>query len=292
MPLTHDSYDLQPGQLEAKQSQTKEFCYIVAKKETKQLLPSWTGYHKQNSDQCVPQSRLHYLPNIDAPPNEMTTISHILQLSIDKAESFELDGVIVVFDQALYSKAQQIRWKNEIFQRKLVLRLGKFHTCMAFMGAIGKMYRLSGLEDILVEGGVVAQGSIAGVMGGHNYYRSLRAHKIMYEALSILLLQKFIDSLDDLTKDAYYQIVESILSNNCDINSTQLIEMQTQFASYIATQSAKSPMFSYWSAYIRMVEILLMFIRATRESNWNAHVSIFSMMLPYFFALDRQNYAR
>ena len=35
-----------------------------------------------------------------------------------------------------------------------------------------------------------------------------------------------------------------------------------------------------------------MFIRATREVNWNLHLASFRAMLPWFFTCDRVNYAR
>lgn len=38
--------------------------------------------------------------------------------------------------------------------------------------------------------------------------------------------------------------------------------------------------------------ILLMFIRATRQVDWDLHLSAFRMMIPWFFASDKFNYAR
>ena len=43
-------------------------------------------------------------------------------------------------DQAIYCRAQHIRWQDDVFQRGLVLRLGEFHTAMVFLGTIGKRY--------------------------------------------------------------------------------------------------------------------------------------------------------
>jgi hypothetical protein len=35
-----------------------------------------------------------------------------------------------------------------------------------------------------------------------------------------------------------------------------------------------------------------MFIRATRQVNWDLHLMAFSAMIPWFFICDRVNYAR
>eukprot|EP00794_Sanderia_malayensis_P001921 gene1921-2178_t len=41
-----------------------------------------------------------------------------------------------------------------------------------------------------------------------------------------------------------------------------------------------------------MVELLMLFIRATRENNWELHQSAVRSMLPWFFAMDQVNYGR
>lgn len=75
-----------------------------------------------------------------------------------------------------------------------MIRMGEFNTyvCMSFLGTIGKMFKLSGLENILIESGVVAGGSMNCVMNGHMYNQSIRSHKILYEALGQLQLEIFL----------------------------------------------------------------------------------------------------
>lgn len=164
---------------------------------------------------------------------------------------------------------------------------------MAFMGAIGKIFKLSGLDDILIEAGVVAQGSIAGMLSGHNYNSSLRAHKITYEALARLQLQQFVNSLDEVKGETYRNVAKSVLqSSDRAICNSDILEIYDLFCAFVTTESTKSPMFAYWSSYIKSVELLLMFIRATCHSNWDTHFTTFEKMLPYFFSLNRQKYAR
>ena len=52
----------------------------------------------------------------------------------------------------------------------------------SYMGAIGKMMNGSGLEEIIIESGVCASGSIAKVIAGKHYNRALRVHQLMLEA--------------------------------------------------------------------------------------------------------------
>ena len=52
------------------------------------------------------------------------------------------------------------------------------------------------------------------------------------------------------------------------------------------------PMKIFWNSYLDMVELMLCFIRATREGNWKLHLNCVKDMLPWFFAYDHTNYSR
>ena len=41
-----------------------------------------------------------------------------------------------------------------------------------------------------------------------------------------------------------------------------------------------------------MYKVLLLFTRATRQGNWNLHLSSLELMIPYSFVHNLQNYAR
>ena len=64
------------------------------------------------------------------------------------------------------------------------------------------------------------------------------------------------------------------------------------FSLFIKTKSTSNHTMAYWLLYIEMVQVLLLFIRATRENDWQLHLSAVRSMLPWFFAADRVNYAR
>lgn len=159
-------------------------------------LDSWTGFHTLlQGENTLQKSVLYYLPVIEASHTEMSTVNTILKRSVQMADQLELDHIVLVFDQAIYAKAQQIRWKNDDFTQRLVIRLGKFHTCMSYLSILGKRFGDAGLQDILIESEVVAPGSINGVINGHHYNRSMRAHKLLYESLQRIRFISFLDSL-------------------------------------------------------------------------------------------------
>ena len=263
----------------------KEQAYLFAKVfHAEQKLPSWTGYNKLKSTHTEPlkKSTLHYLPMIEGNPNDLSVVQKTLQISIDMADKLNMEQMVVVFDQALYSKAQQIRWKDSMLQRRLIPRMGEFHTCMAFMATIGKMFKFSGLEDILIEARTVAPGSINGVVSGHMFNRALRSHKLLYEALGRLQVEHFVENTD--------VDVEGL--TNVEDDNLHQAEVYSNFQDFVTKQCSERPIYSLWNTYLTLVRLLLTFIRATRESNWDLHVLCLRRMLPWFFAFDRQNYAR
>lgn len=49
----------------------------------------------------------------------------------------------------------------------------------------------AGLRDICIESGVIAEGSVTGVLEERKYNRAVRFHKLMYEALQRLIWKGF-----------------------------------------------------------------------------------------------------
>ena len=65
---------------------------------------------------------------------------------------------------------------------------------------------------------------------------------------------------------------------------TMMEEFDKQFSDF--------PNFVLWRTYMKMVEILLDFIRANRDGDWSLHLSSFAAMLPWMTIYDHTNYAR
>ena len=59
-----------------------------------------------------------------------------------------------------------------------------------------------------------------------------------------------------------------------------------------ATRRTVSKMFAFSEEYLAMVNILVQFIKAERTADWDLQLTTVAAMLPHFFAMDRQNYAR
>ena len=130
-------------------SQRQEFLYILCKHfctNGAKLLPGWTGFNTITSSKPRSLSKVAYLPVVDAAVTELSTMNAILKRSASIVDKLNLKYIVLIFDDALYSKAQQIRWKSEEFLSKFIIRLGDFHTCMSFASAIACRFREAGLQ--------------------------------------------------------------------------------------------------------------------------------------------------
>ena len=146
-----------------------------------QVIPAWTAFYiKIIKGRGLRESCVGYCPVIEASPTELPTVYTILQRSLQMADQLGQRDLIIVFDQTIYAKALEIAWQNPQQFQRVVLRMGTFHTVCAFLAAIGKRSSGAGLEDVLIESGVVATGSVSGVLQGKHFNRAIRTHKVKY----------------------------------------------------------------------------------------------------------------
>uniref|UniRef100_UPI00358FD6F1 uncharacterized protein isoform X1 n=1 Tax=Myxine glutinosa TaxID=7769 RepID=UPI00358FD6F1 len=161
-------------------AKTKNLIWLLARIAVleAQAISSWTGFNIQiRDDVTVVQDTVGYLPTINAPATEMTTVHEVLNQTLHIMESLQLNQIVCVFDQALYAKAAEIVWKHDKF-KNIIIRMGVFHTICNLLSIIGKRFQDAGLRDLCVESGVIAEGSISDVMEGRKYNRAVRMHKV------------------------------------------------------------------------------------------------------------------
>ena len=272
----------------------------------KQKVCGWTGFNILVRDETdVNKDNIGYLPTIDAPATNMSTVFEVLNQSPKIKDTLKLQAIVVVFDQALYAKATEIKWKHSEKFESIVLRMGAFHTICTFLGIIGKRFQDAGLKDICIESGVVTEGSVSGVLEGRRYNRAVRFHKLMYEALMRAAWSGFETWLTENREnkkravDDAFNGLTSLCENICKAefqdklrnqSFSELTQLFDQYMSYLRHENGKLPQF--WISYLDMVEILLGLLRASREGDWKLHLSCIRKMVPWCFAYDNLNYAR
>ena len=267
-----------------------DFLYILSRRNNNQI-PGWTGFNirQQLSKGTLDKSAIYYLPVIEASPTEMSTVKEIMTRSLAMAERMQVHQIVMVFDLAIYAKVQQIRRANDIYKERFVVRLGEFHAIMSFLSVIGKRFGDAGLRDIAIESGLVAEGSINGVLSGHHYNRSINTMKVMYEAMERLHFSSFLDSLND---EEFEYFDSAITVKDEYPESQEFVGLFDKYQHFCLMTRKEDPTFELWSSFLDMMSLLLVFVRATRQSDWSVHVAVLRLMMPWYFAYDRTNYSR
>ena len=86
--------------------------------------------------------------------------------------------------------------------------------------------------------------------------------------------------------------MEADVQSTVDEFQQETTELHLLFQDFTTQSRATSKMFALWGEYGEMVKLLLQFVKAERTRNWELHLLSVSAMVPQFFVLDMQNYAR
>ena len=296
------------AQTEAQEAKHKNLVWSLVRQQdtSNQTVSSWTGFNIQVRDNVdVKQDTISYLPTINAPAAQLTTVNAVLCQALKIMDALNLQEIVCVFDQAMYAKAAEVVWKHQDKFHQIILRMGAFHTMCNLLSIIGKRFADAGLRDLAVESGAIAEGSIAAVLEGRQYNRGVRLHKLVYEALLRLawksfnswleqhhtedmeLMSNITKYLEDLQKNPSSINFETVLQHPA---CNHVLQLFTDYMDRLRHESGD--LAAFWMTYIDLVEILLGLIRASREGNWLLHLHSIKSLIPWCFAYDKQNYAR
>ena len=152
------------------------------------MRPAWAGMmqviHQGNHKG---KSSITFLPMIDMNPSDVTCVSSTLKFVSEHAQRHNIANPIATFDQPLWWKAFNIIQTEPADSdlRKMILRLGAFHTEMSFLGTIGHLMAGSELRELLEL--IYASNAVDHILTGKAIARAVRAHLIVDAALNALL---------------------------------------------------------------------------------------------------------
>ena len=169
-----------------------------------------------------------------------------------------------------------------------------------FLATIGKCFEASGMEDIFIESGVFASGSIPRICNRKAYDRGVRAHKLLYECIYRLLWQAFStyvkekDMLDapllniELAENSLKQCRQGFVDKDVESiveNQSNLLDCMPPLNGELQNLSkchVKIQTFAFWWQYLEMMFILLRYVRAERNGPWELHLESAAEMIPFF----------
>ena len=187
-------------------------------------------------------------------------------------------------NQPLYQKASEIVAASKDLD-KVVVRLGVFHLLMSYVGSIGHIMTGSGIAELWER--VYAKGTVAHMLTGHAFSRSVHAHILTLLALICVLLEK--SNWESQTNKDHlvnlYQDVVDLDKSAAEIYEDETLQEFQQFLTlHLEEAATQSRTGKLWVQYIHQVLLMLSFIKAERTGTWKLHLHCVQEMIPHFHA--------
>ena len=288
--------------------QSTDQCWAICQvvnEEKIMPLPSWAAYNSLVSENCD-ETLCQGMPLYPGSPTDWSNLYTALKIA--QGINVKVTGskkTIISLDLQLYSKAMQLREKAEI-REDFIFRLGELHVVFAMLKCIGKYIEDSGLDRLFTEAGIYGENTLSQILSGKHYKRAMEAHTTMYLALFRAFFQKFYKTnlaLADLNVisqiqseiDTFQGILEQGPGEECKNQHNDILHILDKggiFDHLQAFENGLDNQAQFLRNYMKMFESLLRFIRASRQSLWQLHLSSLNEFVQYFFAHDQLNYAR
>ena len=158
-----------------------------------------------------------------------------------------------------------------------LVMLGIFHTIM-FLEVMGKQFPDAGLKVLLIQSGIVAEGSIDKSLCGKQYNRSVRTVKLVYEVFSRILDKMQHEQYENEFELLFYNLKDKIKDFNSNINEEQFETLTennifTNYLNLVIDSTCNliengGDLAKFWLSFVNMAELVLNLIAATRLGHW------------------------
>jgi len=262
-------------------------------------VPDWNGWISMTTaSDDTRQSTVGYMRPILHPLTEYATVQECLTKSMQVSKRLNQPCTFITFDYAAARMAYDIVWEKPTLYSNVIVHMGAFHTMCSYMGSLGKMMTGSGFEEILIEAGVCASGSINQVINGSHYNRAMRVHQHMADAIERLLQDRFVtdapvdfSQLSDLVSLAEEPSFERMVEV---MNSTSCIEFMEKYSSFKdgVREGHHGKTAQFWILYYDCVWVLLHFVESIKENDLPLYLQTLRQLSGLMFSADHLNYAR
>ena len=168
--------------------------------------------------------------------------------------------------------------------------MGELNIVIACLKVLGKYINCCGLDQIFVDTETYGSTKLSQILNGKHMKRGFEAHMILYLSLSNLfyhnLLKVYpltqinlVDKLAKLkgniqsSKGYLKELVNESLSKMQDDGLLKKIKQFDEGLNYQV---------KFFLNYMKMSEVLLLFIRSSHKENWELHLVTLELMIPYF----------
>ena len=261
-----------------------------------QPIGSYSGFQYSLSPE-VEKCKTYFHTSFPKPPDKCT-VSTVMDDCVKIAEEKNMPFVQLVGDQPVYSLITEVKAEHPVKYAKVIPILGAFHIEMAFMAAIDKRFKDSGLSCWVAAAGIVEEGSVDKALRGGHYNRCMRIHKLVYEVLARRMIKKaenekgLSTALKELIQkfhrqenwDGRKEVIHELL------NTDEFVNLVT--SEFEEINNSDSEHGKYWLTYMEMVEILLLNYHSLRTQLWDQYLISLRLMCPWLAAYNHVHYTR
>lgn len=200
---------------------------------------------------------------------------------------------------------------NPTEYQKIFIYPGDFHFMKTTMIMIWQILDGSGYDDILST--IYKGATLRSILNVSHFNKSFRCCKLLYTALSVLLIESYVDSFLPTVTSALngsssldeFHILFEDGPNEFNVNGIKqkwfkdlvaAIEKEnllSTISNWAETVAQRSQSFKYWYFVLHnLLEPLIILYSSVRTSNFNARNASVSKLGPLFFATNHRNYAR
>jgi len=263
-----------------------------------QSVGAFAGF-QASVQQTIVKSKPYYFLTFPSPPYK-SVVHEVMERMVAAATTKNMPFIQLVGDQPVYALIVQIRYEHPDQFSIILPSMGPFHIHCSFIYAIDKRFHGSGLSDILVTAGVIAEGSVDQALRGKHYKRSIRCLRLMYEALIRRLIQHSIQHGASVPEEIRHQLIvmrDPSSTSQERQNSYAQLESNPNIIDIVAEELERikisgSPMAMFWMSFLNMTEILLMNLHALRTRNWEEFHASLRLMLPWMQIYDNDKYGK
>ena len=132
----------------------KEIFDVSIEATENQAVPGLTSFNMTTTKVDPETTKTGYFPLLPASPADFSTVFTTLMNLQKMMTSLGQQTTAVTFDEAIYSKAEEVQWRSPDEFKDVVICLGGMYMAQFFLATIGKCFEASGMEDIFIEFGV------------------------------------------------------------------------------------------------------------------------------------------
>lgn len=262
-------------------------------------VPLHAGFVSGYIKDLLPLQRICYMDPIPCSPTRNDVVKETMMRTMKVAQETGQEFAVVTYDLAVASKAYSIQALETPLFDKLLIMLGNFHIELAFFGAVGTYINESGVEFILTEADVLAEGSMMGFIKGKFYNRCTRIHQLLANVLEQKMYKLFLMNLTPEEQDSFQLVISTVPSDPSQVDThldnpvvSQHLRKYEDFMQAM-TEGSHGPTAQFWSIYIYLISRLHREVqRCVKTNDVDGYIAVLPALLDVFFALNRPNYAR